>query len=46
MIFALSALVPVYLHGSELNIRFSYIIHDLYSAQVPSNGLRGFNLGV
>ena len=44
MIVALSALMPVYLPGFELNIRFSCIINDLYSAQVPSNGLRGFNL--
>ena len=38
--------MPVYLAGSELNIRFSCIINDLYSARVPSNGLGGFNLGV
>ena len=45
MIFALSAFVPVYLAGSELKMRFSCIIKDLYSARVPSNSLGGFSLG-
>ena len=35
----------MYLAGSELKMRFSCITKDLYSAQVPSNGLGGFSLG-
>ena len=35
----------MYLAGSELKMRFSYITKDLYAARVPSNGLGGFSLG-
>ena len=44
-IFALSALLPVYLSGSELNIRFNCMMNNLYSERVPSNNLGGFSLG-
>ena len=44
-ILALSALTPVYRSRSELNIRLSCIMNDLYSDRVPSNDLGGLSFG-
>ena len=44
-ILALSALAPVYQSGSELNIKLSCMMDDLYSDRVPSNSLGGLSLG-
>lgn len=43
-ILTLSALAPVYLSGSELNIKLSFIIMVLYSDLVLPNGLERFSL--
>ena len=43
-ILKLSALAPVYLSGSELNIKLSFIMKVLYSDLVLPNGLDRFSL--